>query len=550
MADDAASASEFEADGTGSLDIEEGGKAGFLGPVSGAALLKFLQRVCATDGRVFVAPPKPRSAPSPSSALSSAISGHMSAAYVDAYFALFHKNYPIVHEGTFRAQLADVIPRPHGPSWSLLQEVIKGLGSTCMPERQDQGDSLAILARANKLVNVHVLETSNLTGTQAFILLANLAQKLNRPNLGHVYLGVALRMAMALGLHREPAASLSVFEQESRRRVYWTLHCFELGSILTFGHDCTLPNIANDQARVRPITNVPDDKLTPNVTSMPPPVDRPTIYSSLQQHSDFHTLANDIVQQTLSNLTPSDMLRIESEVIAWRNRLPAYFFAPNVPPWFEFARERIQWRCEHLRMVVLRPAFLYAAHEGSQTGQTFSPELETCWNHCVASAMATMHSMKAFVETVPQRTTAECFYVHLFTFPAAFVLLIALRTRPQHADSFEWLLSVQAAVSILEHVKHNPLAERCSQIIRAVVAIAQKQPSADQQQDTDQSSLPPPTDMAPQYLPTPDLTAFPSNLLTFFGDNNLDPNLAAVPSATTTFDALLAQWLTRDPALT
>lgn len=444
---------------------------------------------------------------------------------------------------TFRAELAEVIPRPHPASWTLLYQVVLGIGSCCFPDRADQSDSIALLARANKLVHTHLLETSTTTATQAFILLGNLAQRLNRPNLGHIFLGVALRMALSLGLHREPSPTLSVFEQESRRRIYWTLLSFESGSVTTFGHPSTLPA---KEANVRPISNVPDELLKPAATEMPGPVDGPTIYSSLQQHARFHAFAAGIVEQTVGDPQAEDMLRLEAEVVTWRSTLPPYFFALDVPSWFEFARERLQWRCEHLRMLALRPAFLRVAHESLLADGNISPELESCWSHCLASAISTINSIKTYIDAVPKRTKIETFYTNIFLFSAVFVPLIALRTRPQHDGAFEWLLSVQSALSILEHFKFNPLAERCSQIITAVVAMSH-------------SSLNPPPQTASDVVamkswdPTPVATpsagahffasthmpiasgeeglAFPTQLFPFLNDANAASNPSYVTAA-------------------
>lgn len=99
MADETA-AEEVEADGTGTFDDAESGRAGFLGPASGSALLRFLQRVCTGDPQIFSQPPRARSAPSPSSSAltSTVITPENCARYVDAYFSVYGTQYPLIHE--------------------------------------------------------------------------------------------------------------------------------------------------------------------------------------------------------------------------------------------------------------------------------------------------------------------------------------------------------------------------------------------------------------------------------------------------------------------
>ncbi|GAA6035470.1 hypothetical protein JCM8097_000270 [Rhodosporidiobolus ruineniae] len=92
-----------EGDGMGALTVEEGGASGYLGSLSGAALLQFLQR-CAADVNLS-AKGGSKSAASPNSTIGS--QAHLSAEqlsrYVDAYFRVFHHQYPLVHEASFKA---------------------------------------------------------------------------------------------------------------------------------------------------------------------------------------------------------------------------------------------------------------------------------------------------------------------------------------------------------------------------------------------------------------------------------------------------------------
>lgn len=73
------------------------------------------------------------------------------------------------------------------------------------------------LKAATSMIDIDLLECGSLTLVQAYTLLSNLSQKRNKPNSGLTYLGVAVRMAIGLGLHRElPLWSISPFEREVR----------------------------------------------------------------------------------------------------------------------------------------------------------------------------------------------------------------------------------------------------------------------------------------------------------------------------------------------
>jgi transcriptional regulatory protein GAL4 len=116
----------------------------------------------------------------------------------------------------------------------MLSNVILGLGAFCDSQPMSVIDYF--LERATSGIVADHLETGSLVLVQAFTLLSNLAQKRNKPNAGSTYLGIAVRMAIGLGLHRElPRWNITAFEREERRRVWWVVFIFDSGACITFG---------------------------------------------------------------------------------------------------------------------------------------------------------------------------------------------------------------------------------------------------------------------------------------------------------------------------
>ncbi|GJN94729.1 hypothetical protein Rhopal_007820-T1 [Rhodotorula paludigena] len=455
---------EPESDGMGSLTVEQGGQ--YLGSLSGAALLNFLQR-CAADVNLSV-PGSGKSAASPTSTISNtAIPPEQLSRFVDAYFACFHVQYPILHEATFRAQMADIIPRPGGPAWALLYQVVLGIGSMCVVgDWGEGGETTALYERAITTVNPLLFEAANLTAVQAFVLLANFAQKLNHVSSGSVYLGIGLRLAINMGLHCESSTrNATPFEQEQRRRIWWVVYCFSAGSDLTFGHPSTLPTSGVD---VLPLTNVHDVSFTPAAHSRPPPVDAPTPYASIILQTFFHSFATQVINYLTTaqaTLTSADVLRLNRDVDTLQSSLPPYFFREQ-PAWFDFSRAKLCWRLDNLRMVILRQTFLKVSlGQGPPT-----PEEEQIFERCVACAGEVIRSVQRFTDSGP-KSAMEWWYCLHFLFPAAFIPLIALRVRSASASAVDWVVVLQSAKGVLERVQHallKPLAGRCLAIISAV----------------------------------------------------------------------------------
>jgi hypothetical protein len=79
-------------------------KAGYTGPQSGIAALKFLQSLPPYLPILYASPlsnPDDQDIPEASSQASATITH-----YIDEYFSLYHPAYPILHEGTFRARVS------------------------------------------------------------------------------------------------------------------------------------------------------------------------------------------------------------------------------------------------------------------------------------------------------------------------------------------------------------------------------------------------------------------------------------------------------------
>lgn len=162
---------------------------------------------------------------------------------IDAYFTLYHAQYPFLHEPTFRAQFYGTSPRPRGHSWPILLNTVLALGAWCVGSDQSFLDE-TYYQQVTQLTRDHsVFETGNLALVQAVLLLSNYTQKRNRPNSGWNYLGLAVRMALSLGLHKDfPNWNISPLQREMRRRVWWGVYIFDSGASITFGRPVLLPD--------------------------------------------------------------------------------------------------------------------------------------------------------------------------------------------------------------------------------------------------------------------------------------------------------------------
>lgn len=161
---------------------------------------------------------------------------------INAYFEYLHCITPIVDEREFRAKYARRDPLEQKSPWLALLNMVLTMGSLATSEPDEKTHSV-FYARAYQHLSLESFGTGDLETVQALGLLGGwYCHYLNQPNMANVIMGAALRMAIAMGLHREPVhhtkdrpGSGGHVLQESKRRVWWSLFCLDSWASFTLG---------------------------------------------------------------------------------------------------------------------------------------------------------------------------------------------------------------------------------------------------------------------------------------------------------------------------
>ncbi|OJJ34169.1 hypothetical protein ASPWEDRAFT_52449 [Aspergillus wentii DTO 134E9] len=469
-------------DGMAALSIKPEG-AGYFGASSSVvplrALLKhgFDLNIPAGSGKSSVTT---ESVPLKSQLLSTAPSGLIEQAFMDAFFLNYHSSYPFVHEPSFRAQFYEQIPRPHGQAWQILLNTILALGAWSIGDDNSDLDITFYQEARGYLQNISVFETGNLTLVQALLLLSNYAQKRNKPNTGWNFLGLAVRMAMSLGLHKEfHGWNISLLQREIRRRLWWGVYIFDSGAAKTFGRPILLPEDSVMDAKH--VLNIHDEALTSTTTTLPAEANGPTLYSGLIAQARFHLLTNGVYQRLISSpsLTPEETLNLQKPMEEWYNGLPYYLKQPATTPESDslaLVRNRLMWRDWNLRILVYRPILLRWASR-RWTPNTPSEEedpLEAdCRMFCLRNARLTIGSISDYVNNyICARLGA--WYMLYFLFQAGLIPVILLMTDPTSADAPSWLQDIETTKKLLTHpsLSNNRLSTRCLEVINRLCSPA------------------------------------------------------------------------------
>jgi transcriptional regulatory protein GAL4 len=386
---------------------------------------------------------------------------------IDSYFSLYHVSYPIVCEPTFRAQYAQVIPRPNGRSWNALAYIIAAIGLfTTATEPVVRDLDLFEAAKAN--ISIDSLETGNITLVQALALISNYIQKRGKPNSGYNYLGLALHMAMGLGMHKEfQNWRIAPLQMEIRRRVWWALYNFYVGAAITFGRPLAWP--ANGIEVALPL-NVDDRDLTHFSVGLPPPRSSLTTHSAVADQARFHLMTSEIYARVISLPFPSaqELLQLDEE------RINAWFAiwsieTKKVEARFTLSRSVMEWRYRNLRVIMFRPFVIRKVLQARMSRQT-APQLESATDiaisRCLEEAKASIISINTFWST-SRRTCMASWYALYFLFQASMIPSVCLRNDPASSMAQDWREQLDIALNVMQSMfSINPSSRECHGVVR------------------------------------------------------------------------------------
>lgn len=385
--------------------------------------------------------------------------------YVNRYFDTYHVSYPIVYKPLFLAHLNEIVPAP--PGWRALFFIVAAIGSFMASAAANDDDDLYLFDQAKSHLSIDHLETGNLTLVQTFTLMSNYLQKRDRPNSGYNYLGIAVRMAMGLGLHKNlHDADDLLLNREVKRRIWWCLYIFDSGQTITYGRPLGIPCAGVDTALPM---NVADSNMTALTKSTPPIDDCPTIYTSLRLQSLFHVFTNGLYERVITEPFPSALQLLEWDLLfiqRWKSLVPAYFKEDaRVPARFRLAHAILHWRCRNLRIIMYRTYMLkrlFSAERAPAADDCEQKAAEVCLEEC----RATIRSMNNFWDEKSHATRMDAWYSLYFLIPAVLMPLVCLRNDPISLEAARWRSDVKTSERIVEKLLHIcPPATRISELI-------------------------------------------------------------------------------------
>lgn len=374
---------------------------GFLGSVSGASLLRLI--ASSNNGSSTQAGLKAEqrdqrmsdirdyASPGPALRAQPLLTRQFVDTLIDAYFLHYHTTFPILHEPTFREHYRNLSNMPKG-TWHVLSNLVAALGSFVSSPCSDD-THITLFNAVKSSLSIESLEAGSLGLVQAFAIAANYLQKRNRPNSGYNYGGLALRLAISLGLHKEVHGwQTTPLKKELRRRVWWSLCVLDVGATVTYGRPLNWPRVGVDTPF--PL-NVREGDLVAASTDLPPEINEATVYTYITTQSSYHLRTMRIYDRLISTPIPSadELTSLDDDCIeGWRKSLPSYYCDEDLPMSNEtlLGHSIGRWRYRVMRVLMYRPFLLRWAQNGfpslEATGTKFSDAENEATKRCLKAA--------------------------------------------------------------------------------------------------------------------------------------------------------------------
>lgn len=304
-------------------------------------------------------PPEPRVS---SELLTLAVAGKSSSAWdeiplINSYFNYIHPLAPLLDELDFRDNYMT-----HARSderWMLLLNTVLALGSMTNSSHCDEGGHITYWTRAKQYLTVETLGSVHMETVQALVLLSGLyLHYIQQPNLANSLMGSALRLATALGLHRDYSEGVDPAKQdkaqhsiELRRRVWWSIFVLDAWA----GYGLGRPSMGRMSHAIS--AKPPQEAINPT----------PQILSLIQENASFCVISTKMEDSLAHSPILADVERraLDNAFAEWygsssvQNNTPRAL--PGEPHGVCVIKNVLRWRYLLCRILIHRPVLLWAA---------------------------------------------------------------------------------------------------------------------------------------------------------------------------------------------
>lgn len=490
---------------TGQLDLDEEGNIEYYGQSSGLSFMRGLRKF----GDRFQLPPdpspslRPRNvAQDPPSPRPQSLEGGATTlvpgrdlpnreqarklcdiAIIDAS-AMFR----IVHLPTFYQQFDHMYDTPfesHGTKENTflpLLYAVLALGklfSRC-DENLDKASHDALIKQGYTYFTVSrqfldITECRDLTSLQAIVFMIQFLQSSAKLNTCYAYIGVALRSALRMGLHRSFRGEFTPIEAETRKRLFWAIRRMDtyVGAMLG------LPRFLEDEDIDQEWPLEVDDEYITETGVLPMPAGSVSVMAAFNAHTRIVRLVNKICKYVYPIKGPhsdgnhavtytvsySNISELERDLSHWLDELPMGLRpGGEAPPIILRVQQLLRMAFGHAQLLLYRPFLHYVSksYQNNVDQRAFA-----CASACVSISRNVVH-----ISTEMRKRgllAGSCWFSMYTTFFAIVSILYFVTENATSPNSFEILGDAVEGREVLAHfAKRSMAADRCISALKTM----------------------------------------------------------------------------------
>ncbi|TLD20426.1 hypothetical protein PspLS_08335 [Pyricularia sp. CBS 133598] len=253
-----------------------------------------------------------------------------------------------------------------------------------------------------------ITECRDLVSLQALLFMILFLQATSNLSGCYAFLGIALRAALRMGLHRHlPHVQLTPIEDESRRRVFYAIRCMDTYVSALLGFPILLQDTDIDQPLP---TEVDDEYITKDAILKPPP-GKTSFFEAMNAHvrlmkilakiiKDIYPMRGmdeSIVKKKTNGANATYMISysaikaIELELQQWYEQLPINWRpSPEGPSEVIRVRSLLRFSYAHVQMMLYRP-FLHYSSPRLSAGKHVDERYYACAAACISVSRNIIH---------------------------------------------------------------------------------------------------------------------------------------------------------------
>ncbi|KAJ5551068.1 hypothetical protein N7535_000990 [Penicillium sp. DV-2018c] len=319
---------------------------------------------------------------------------------------------------------------------------------------------------------LEITDCRDLTSLQAICFMVLFLQSSAKLSTCYSYVGIALRSALRLGLHRSVAADFNPIERELRKRIFWVVRKMDVYVSTLLG----LPQmLSEDDIDQEYPMEIDGEFITSEGITQPP-----SNYTPLMAGCNAHTRLSIIILKVVKYIYPvknaryrsesdqrymvshSKIREIERDLQNWMEELPpALRPGTEVSPQLERIRQLLRISYAHVQMVMYRP-FLHYVSGGSQA-RGVDKRSYACAAACISVSRNIVH-----ITTGMQKRgllNGSFWFTMYTTYFAILSLIFFVLENPDSPTAKDGVLkdAMEGKNTLAGLAKKSLAADRCSQ---------------------------------------------------------------------------------------